>query len=333
MHPLTIQSGQDGQSPPNGLAAAGPAFDLVIFDLDGTLISAPRGGGRHVRVPGSGETLAVLRDSGARLALASLCGRGFLADGMERLGLSAEVDAGRCLDSPGCSDKAMMVADLLLEFDTRSAVVIGDTRGDGAAAWANGLPFVHFVGTGADPASVPGSDATIDRLVDLPRVLDRRPRRLRELWIELDRPSGLALVGPAGSGAGLVARDLARALAAVGVAATTAPRQALGGEADEVAERRVLEDLLEIDALVITHGPAAADGWPSDCLEAVLEATAPQALREVRVRSAVLGGAAGQEAALERSSLEAEHVARVLAASPPIRRLGTGSPLDLPDRR
>ena len=321
------------QSPENGLISAGPAFDLVVFDLDGTLIAAPRGGGRHVRVPGSSEVLAALRECGSRLALASLCGRGFLADGMDRLGLRAQVDAGRCLDNPGCSDKAAMVADLLLEFGTRSAVVIGDTRGDASAAWANGLPFVHFVGTGADPASVPGTDATIDRLIDLRRVLDRRPRRLRELWAELEEPSTLAIVGPSGSGAGLLARDLGRALAEIGVPATTIAGRALAGDGGVDEERDALELVLQGEAVAIAHGPAAAEGWPADSLEAVIEASVPEAFRELRVRGeAAVGGPQSEHEALTRSGQEAEHVARVLAARPADRRLATAAPLDLPDR-
>jgi len=98
--------------------------------------------GRAALLPGALEVLQELRSRGVRTGIASNCSQRYLDAGMVRMGLGQWVDEGRCLDSPGIRNKADMLADLLLSFDTRSAVMVGDRQGDCAAAKANGLPFV-----------------------------------------------------------------------------------------------------------------------------------------------------------------------------------------------
>ena len=98
--------------------------------------------GRAALLPGALEALKELKSRGVRTGIASNCSQRYLDAGMVGLGLAEWVDEGRCLDSPGIRNKADMLGDLLLTFDTRSAVMVGDRQGDCAAAKANGLPFV-----------------------------------------------------------------------------------------------------------------------------------------------------------------------------------------------
>lgn len=98
--------------------------------------------GRAALLPGAMEVLEELRRRGVRVGIASNCSQRYLDSAMERMGLGEWVEEGRCLDSPGIRNKADMLEDLLLTFDARRAVMVGDRQGDWAAAQANGLPFV-----------------------------------------------------------------------------------------------------------------------------------------------------------------------------------------------
>ena len=93
--------------------------------------------------PGVRDALEELSTAGVSIGIASNCGQGYLDRVTASLGLERWVQESRCLDSPGVGDKAAMIADLLLAFDTRSAVMVGDRLVDQRAARANGLPHVH----------------------------------------------------------------------------------------------------------------------------------------------------------------------------------------------
>jgi len=98
--------------------------------------------GRAALLPGALEALQELRERGVRTGIASNCSQRYLDAAMQGLGLAEWVEEGRCLDSPGVRTKADMVGDLLLSFQTRSAVMVGDRQGDCVAGKAHGLPFV-----------------------------------------------------------------------------------------------------------------------------------------------------------------------------------------------
>ena len=133
------------------------SFDRTFADLDeGTRADlmaacveeehALLGRGQAALLPGVVETLDALKAAGLRLGIASNCSDRYLELMLTRIGLDRWIEEARCLDSYGVRDKADMIQDLLLTFDTRSAVMVGDRLGDAEAAHANGLPHVHLEG-------------------------------------------------------------------------------------------------------------------------------------------------------------------------------------------
>ncbi|MEZ5990152.1 MAG: HAD family hydrolase [Planctomycetota bacterium] len=96
--------------------------------------------------PGTRALLRDLAAAGVHVALASNCGRRYLAGVLEGQGLGSLVEAALCLESPGISTKADMVAAHLDRFGTRDAVMVGDREGDLRAARAGGIPFVLRLG-------------------------------------------------------------------------------------------------------------------------------------------------------------------------------------------
>lgn len=154
------------------------------------------------------EVLALLRDRGVRLGVASNCGADYLSAMMQGLGLERWIEEPRCLASPGIRDKADMIADILAHFDTRSAVMVGDRRGDRDAAWANGIPHVHIprgYGGGAFEA-----EAILDGIDRVPECLGDRERGLRSILDALGDARRVAITGLPMSGKSMLARDLAR---------------------------------------------------------------------------------------------------------------------------
>ncbi|MHC4377353.1 MAG: HAD family hydrolase [Planctomycetota bacterium] len=155
-------------------------------------------------MPGVGPALSELRASGARLAIATYAGPGAVQVALESLGLGEQVEAQRCLDGRGPDDKAAMLADLCVEFGTRSAVLVGDSRSDADAAFRAGLPFVALA-----PEQLHAK--ALGTWSELPASLDRRRRGVERLLAR--RPPGtqrLLVEGAPLAGAGLLARDLGR---------------------------------------------------------------------------------------------------------------------------
>ena len=127
--------------------------------------------GRAALLPGCREMLQDLTDRGVQLGIASNCGKDYLTHMMEALGLSQWIQEARCLDSPGICNKSEMVADLLLHFGTKHAVMIGDRAGDMVAGRASGLPCIAYMGAFGDPIDAMDADAEIVHLEDLVGVL------------------------------------------------------------------------------------------------------------------------------------------------------------------
>jgi phosphoglycolate phosphatase len=185
--------------------------------------AALRAGGAAL-IPGVPEMLAELAERGVRLGIASNCGQDYLRAMLEDLGLARWVRQARCLDSPGVTNKAGMLAQLVDVFGTRAAVVVGDRQGDRDAAWANGLPHVHFTRGFAQPGEEFEAEGRIDAIPELVPLLERRSRWLAEVLDTLDARAGGALAtvgvtGPPGAGKSLFARDLARLAALRGLEA------------------------------------------------------------------------------------------------------------------
>lgn len=182
--------------------------------------AALRAGGAAL-LPGVAETLDTLKSAGARLGIASNCSRGYLDQMLHGLELALWVDEARCLASPGVRTKADMIRDLLETFGTRSAVFVGDRRGDGEAAHENAIPRIHYAGAFADPSDEEFSEARIVQMGELVPLLDQRGEGIARALARLgaDRPSGaraFGVSGPVASGKSLWARDAARWLEAHG---------------------------------------------------------------------------------------------------------------------
>lgn len=196
--------------------------------------------GHAALLPGVRETLEELRARGLRLGIASNCGKGYLHTMLHELGLATWIHAARCLDSPRVTNKASMVHDLLEEFGTRSAVMVGDRSGDRDAAWENGIPHVHYA-RGFEPAGgAVEAEGQIDEMGLLVGVLERRAREIDALidamaLAEGAPPRAVAVTGHSGSGKTFFARDLARRWSERGVAAAVVPFDAfLRAERPEV---------------------------------------------------------------------------------------------------
>ena len=173
--------------------------------------------GQAALLPGVEATLSALRERGARLGVASNCGQDYLDSMMHGLGLDRWIEEGRCLDSPGTTSKALMVANLLDTFGTRAAVMVGDRRSDRDAAWENGLPHVHFTRGFAEKGEEVPCEASIEEMTELVPRLEKRTA-----WIEgalgklgvlaKGGPRVIGITGHTGSGKTMFAHDCARVI-------------------------------------------------------------------------------------------------------------------------
>lgn len=168
--------------------------------------------GSAALLPGVERALTQLSEAGVRLGIASNCSQDYLDVMLGDAGLARWVTEGRCLTSRGVQSKADMIEDLLRTFSTRSAVMVGDRRGDRDAAWANGLPHVHVDrGYAATPEHV-DAEATLDGMDQLVARLGERDAWLDRVLTRFEPRVGavLGVTGRPLAGKGLVARDLAR---------------------------------------------------------------------------------------------------------------------------
>ncbi|MBL8859702.1 MAG: HAD hydrolase-like protein [Planctomycetes bacterium] len=198
-----------------------PAQRKVVLDRCVEEETKALSAGQAALIPGVEAMLTQLRDRGVRLGIASNCGAGYLNTMMNELGLARWVEEGRCLDSPGVRSKTAMVNDLLENFGTRSAVMIGDRTGDRDAAWQNGVPHVHFARGFATEGEKIECEATIDDMGEFVPRLERRATwiadTLKTLGFEGARgPRSIGVTGHTGSGKSLFAIDVHKILTALG---------------------------------------------------------------------------------------------------------------------
>jgi phosphoglycolate phosphatase len=177
--------------------------------------------GEAALLPGVREALETLRERGVRMGIASNCGKSYLEAALEGLGLCQWIEAARCLDSPGIATKTDMVRDLLWTFGTRSAVMVGDRRGDRDAAHANGLPHLHLSSGFAPAGEVFECEALLGDFLELVPRLEGRGAWLDDVLARVGHRGGggprrIGVTGGHAAGKSLLARDLARRLAARG---------------------------------------------------------------------------------------------------------------------
>ena len=178
--------------------------------------AARLGRGHAALLGGVAEALDQLQARGVRLGVASNCGLDYLEAMLNGLGLSRWIEQARCLRSPGVSDKAGMIAELLDQFETRSAVVVGDRRGDRDATWENGLPFVHVPrGYGMGEMDI-GAEAVLDGMDQLIERLEQRDVVLRGILDDLPSVEAVAVTGLPLAGKSILSEDLRRVARASG---------------------------------------------------------------------------------------------------------------------
>lgn len=178
---------------------------------------------RRAGVPameGAHEVVRALHGRGLALGIASNCQQSYLGHMLDALALRPFLRGALCRESPGIASKGAMVARLLADFGTRSAVMVGDRASDRDAAWENGIPHVHCAFGFAQGDEAVEAEGRIASLRELVPLLERRGR-----WIErglervgaFERPGlRLGVTGAPGAGKTLFARDAARLLQARG---------------------------------------------------------------------------------------------------------------------
>jgi phosphoglycolate phosphatase len=171
-------------------------------------------------MPGARELVARLHGRGLALGIASNCQQSYLDHMLDGLAIRAHVRAAYCRETPDITSKGDMLARLLGDFGTRSAVMVGDRSSDRDAAWENGLPHVHCAFGFAQGDEAVEAEGRIAELGELDALLERRGR-----WIEraLERVGAFArpgfrlgVSGGPAAGKTLFARDAARLLQARG---------------------------------------------------------------------------------------------------------------------
>jgi HAD superfamily hydrolase (TIGR01549 family) len=143
---------------PRDLHHLGEEVELACEEMEEAAFRA----GKGAFYPGARSLLDELRADGVRIGLASNCSRRYLESFLAAFELDGVVDMARCAESPGIRSKADMIAELLGNFGTRNAVMIGDRESDREAAAANRVPFILFTGGFGGPPPAPGDRVALD---------------------------------------------------------------------------------------------------------------------------------------------------------------------------
>jgi len=173
-------------------------------------------------IPDAHEVVRGLHAHGLAVGIASNCQQSYLERMLDALELRALVRGSYCRESPGITSKADMLARLLVDFGTRSAVMVGDRASDRDAAWQNGIPHVHCAFGFAQGDEVVEAEGRIASMSELVPLLARRGAwigRALERLGALERPGlRIGITGGPAAGKTLFARDAGRLLAARGLA-------------------------------------------------------------------------------------------------------------------
>ncbi|HEX6884165.1 MAG TPA: HAD hydrolase-like protein [Planctomycetota bacterium] len=205
---------------------------------------------------GARELVQDLAERGLSLGIASNCQQDYLDHMLDGLGLRERVRGAYCRESQGIASKADMLARLLADFGTRSAVMVGDRASDRDAAWENGLPHVHCAFGFAQGDEAVEAEGRIQALAELGPLLERRGRWIERALARLGAFSRagfrLGVSGGPGAGKTLFARDAARLVGARGRPAVAVALESFARPVPEVPgdlPRDALEARIDLERL------------------------------------------------------------------------------------
>lgn len=139
-----------------------------IYQLEANLLA--EGAGSFA--PGAPGALVKLRRMGLKLGLASNCGVGFLKGNIDAFGLDKYFDMVLCSGMRGYPPKAALLREILAEFRSKRAMMVGDRSYDiEAATECKMIPVGVSYGYGA-PGELEKAELVIDNLNELPSMLD-----------------------------------------------------------------------------------------------------------------------------------------------------------------
>jgi phosphoglycolate phosphatase len=174
-------------------------------------------------MPDAREVVCSLQEQGVAIGVASNCQQSYLDHMLDALELRGLVRGSYCRESPGIGSKADMIARLLADFGTRSAVMVGDRASDRDAAWQNGIPHVHCAFGFAQGDEAVEAEGRVSSLRELLPLLERRGRWIAHALERIgafERPGmRIGITGGPAAGKTLFARDAGRLLAARGLPA------------------------------------------------------------------------------------------------------------------
>jgi len=139
-----------------------------IYQLEAKLLA--EGAGSFA--PGAPGALVKLRRMGLKLGLASNCGVGFLKGNIDAFGLDKYFDMVLCSGMRGYPPKAALLKEILAEFGSKRAMMVGDRSYDiDAAIECKMIPVGVSYGYGA-PGELQGAELLIQDLNELPNMLN-----------------------------------------------------------------------------------------------------------------------------------------------------------------
>lgn len=162
----------------------------------GRLCEEARGWSGLTALPGAAALLERLNAAGQRLWVATNATQSSAERSLEGLGLADRLEGVIGIDPRRPEPKSERLRRWAEDLGWPEGVLLGDSAGDLEAAHAAGLVPLHYLGSGADPETGRGAAAAIQRLAELPDLLDRRPARVQALAeAARARGGGLAVDG------------------------------------------------------------------------------------------------------------------------------------------
>ncbi|GGN92269.1 HAD family hydrolase [Saccharibacillus kuerlensis] len=107
------------------------------------------------------------------LATASNCGEKYLGSVLAQDGLGDCITYKLCAGTITASRKSEVLNELKRQGEGKRIVMVGDRKSDVEAAKEAGIPVIGVRSEFAEPGELDEADAVIDRITDLPKLLNR----------------------------------------------------------------------------------------------------------------------------------------------------------------